>query len=191
MNLKRLLKLLQDTPWEIIVNTHFLPAELIAALRRDQKLSTPQLTVTTDFETHRLWVNQPCDHYFAATDEGKAYLAHWGVPTRRHFGDGHTHLSGVSPSQGSRNVPRSAGARGTSAHRAASWPLGFGVGPVERIHQELLSVEQPLEIVVVAGRNAELKQGKSSAHCRCRSGTAAWCSGFTDQIDELMQPWPT
>ena len=42
----------------------------------------PQVTVTTDFETHRLWVNQPCDHYFTATEEGAAYLSHWGVPAK-------------------------------------------------------------------------------------------------------------
>jgi processive 1,2-diacylglycerol beta-glucosyltransferase len=39
------------------------------------------MTVTTDFETHRLWVNQPCDHYTTATEEGAAYLQHWGVPS--------------------------------------------------------------------------------------------------------------
>ena len=32
------------------------------------------MTVTTDFETHRLWVNQPCERYFTATEEGGAYL---------------------------------------------------------------------------------------------------------------------
>src|SRR3954468_7599774 len=66
--------------WDVIVNTHFMPAEIIASLRKKRKLKTPQMTVTTDFETHRLWVNQPCDHYTTATDEGAAYLQHWGVP---------------------------------------------------------------------------------------------------------------
>src|SRR5437868_6182904 len=70
LNLKSFLRLLQDEPCDLVINTHFLPAEIIAALRRDGKLSMPQVTVTTDFETHRLWVNQPCDFYFTATEEG-------------------------------------------------------------------------------------------------------------------------
>src|SRR5262245_8620297 len=72
LNMAPFLRFIKQEPWDIIVNTHFLPAELIASLRRKGKLNTPQFTVTTDFETHRLWVNQPCDHYFTATDEGAA-----------------------------------------------------------------------------------------------------------------------
>ena len=34
---------------------------------------------------------------------------------------------------------------------------GFGVGPVERLFESILRVETPIELVVVAGRNAELK----------------------------------
>ena len=82
LNLGRLLRLLRDNAWDVIVNTHFLPAEIIAALRSKGQIATPQLTATTDFETHRMWVNQPCDHYFTATEEGAAYLTYWGVPAK-------------------------------------------------------------------------------------------------------------
>ena len=34
---------------------------------------------------------------------------------------------------------------------------GFGMGPVEKIFAGVLSVEQPLQVVVVAGRNEPLK----------------------------------
>ena len=64
----------------LVVNTHFLPAEIVAQLRRAGRLDTRQVTVCTDFETHRLWANQPTERYYVATDVGKAYLATWGVP---------------------------------------------------------------------------------------------------------------
>src|SRR5690242_8703710 len=80
LNLKKFRDFLQESPWDVVVNTHFLPAEIIASLRREGKLTVPQITVTTDFETHRLWVNEPCEHYTSATAEGAAYLRHWGVP---------------------------------------------------------------------------------------------------------------
>src|SRR4051812_17525544 len=80
MTLGRFISLLKEEKWDLAVNTHFLPAEIIASLRKKEQLKMPQMTVTTDFETHRLWVNQPCDHYFAATEEGSRYLHHWGVP---------------------------------------------------------------------------------------------------------------
>src|SRR5215831_6117083 len=80
LNLTRFTRFLQQEPWDLIINTHFLPAEIIASLRKRGKLDVPQVTVTTDFETHRLWVNQPCEHYFTATEQGALYLQSWGVP---------------------------------------------------------------------------------------------------------------
>src|SRR5437660_4846119 len=62
LNLKSFVKFLRSEPWDLVINTHFLSAEIIASLRKKGKLTLPQVTVTTDFETHRLWVNQPCDH---------------------------------------------------------------------------------------------------------------------------------
>src|SRR5271163_4363933 len=79
MNLKKFSRFLTAKPWDLVINTHFLPAEIIASLRKAGKTDVPQVTVTTDFETHRLWVNQPCERYFTATDEGALYLHHWGV----------------------------------------------------------------------------------------------------------------
>src|SRR5689334_17754425 len=80
LNLSSLVDLLEEEKWDAIVNTHFMPAAIIASMKKKRKLAkTPHMTVTTDFETHRLWVNQPCDHYTTATDEGAAYLKHWGV----------------------------------------------------------------------------------------------------------------
>src|ERR1700677_4449446 len=70
INLRSFIRFLKDEPWDLVINTHFLPAEIIASLRKKEELHLPQVTATTDFETHRLWVNQPCDHYFTATAEG-------------------------------------------------------------------------------------------------------------------------
>ena len=48
------------------------------AARPRDLIKVPQVTVTTDFETHRLWVNQPCERYFTATEEGAAVFAALG-----------------------------------------------------------------------------------------------------------------
>src|SRR5579863_99836 len=33
LNLRPFMRFLQDEPWDLVINTHFLPAEIIAALR--------------------------------------------------------------------------------------------------------------------------------------------------------------
>src|ERR1044071_3408158 len=44
LNLTRLMKFLKDEPCELVINTHFLPASIIASLRKKRKLSVPQTT---------------------------------------------------------------------------------------------------------------------------------------------------
>ena len=61
---------------------------------------------------------------------------------------------------------------------------GFGVGPVEQLFQSILAVETPLELVVVAGRNAELKTRLEQIDVPPRH--RAHVLGFTTEMDELM-----
>ena len=183
LNMTSLCDLLECEQWDVIVNTHFMPAEIIASMRKRRKLKTPQMTVTTDFETHRLWVNQPCDHYTTATDEGAAYLHHWGVPS------GDVSVTGIPIHP----VFASAKARdacmkrqGITGGRPVVLQLagGFGVGPVGEIFQSILKVQTPIELVVVTGKNAAAKKKLEQADVP--KPHRAKVLGFTDQMDELM-----
>ncbi len=183
LNLLPFLRFLKSEPWDVIVNTHFLPAELIASLQKQGKLATPHLTVTTDFETHRLWVNQPCDHYFVATSEGAAYLRHWGVPASD------ISVTGI-PIHPVFSQPKDRGACLARQGLAGDRPIivqisgGFGVGPIEEIFRGILAIETPLEVVVIAGRNETAKHQLEQVAVPERH--RAKILGFTDQIDELM-----
>jgi processive 1,2-diacylglycerol beta-glucosyltransferase len=183
LNLRALLRFLKAEPWDIVVNAHFLPAEMIAALRKREELTTPQLTVTTDFETHRLWVNQPCDHYFTATEEGAINLQHWGVPA------GDITVSGI-PIHPAFSQPKDRceclASQGLEGKRPVVLQLagGFGVGPVEQLFASLLAIDVPLELVVVAGRNEELKARLEKIVPPAQHRVKVL--GFTTQMDELM-----
>ena len=183
LNMTKLCELLECQTWDTIVNTHFLPAEIIASLRREGTITTRHMTVTTDFETHRLWVNQPCDHYTTATEEGAAYLRHWGVP------DGAVSVTGIpihpvfAQEKDRDGCLRRQGLKGD---RPIVLQLagGFGVGPIEKLLRGVLEVSRPLEVVVVAGRNAAAKEELQKVDVPSRHRLKVL--GFTDQIDELM-----
>lgn len=183
MNLRKFLRLIEAEPWDVAVCTHFLPAELIAYLRREGRTQLPQITVTTDFETHRLWVNQPCERYFTATEEGARYLQRWGVPPAD------TRVSGI-PIHPVFATPKSQAEcrarHGLGADRPVILQLagGFGVGPVKELSRSLLSIEQPVELVVVTGKNAKLKAELAETMEAGRHRLHVL--GFTEQIDELM-----
>lgn len=175
--------LLESEPWDVVINTHFLPAEIIASLRRSGKLSIPHMTVTTDFETHRLWVHSPCEHYFTATAEGAAYLRYWDVRSTDITVTGIPIHPIFSQKKERDYCLASQGLKGKN-------PLilllsgGFGVGPIEKLYRSLLDIAMQLEIVVVTGKNEELMERLN--HIEPPSRHFVKILGFTTQIDELM-----
>jgi processive 1,2-diacylglycerol beta-glucosyltransferase len=183
LNLRKFMAFLRKEPWDIIINTHFLPAEMIASLRRKRLIKTAQFTVTTDFETHRLWVNQPCNHFFTATEEGALNLCYWGIPSSIITVTGIP----IHPSF-SRPPDRSAclAKHGLKGDRPVILQLagGFGVGPIEELFQAVLSVDTPIELVVVTGRNEKLR--KKLAEQKQHSLHRVHVIGFTNEMNELM-----
>jgi len=183
LNLQAFIDLLKELRPDLVINTHFLPAEIIAHLRRRRRWDIPQTTVTTDFDTHRLWVNQPCEHYFTATEEGALGLAAWGVPRQTITPTGiPIHPAFAQIKERDEVLPR----HGLRGDRPIVLQLagGFGVGPIGRIYAALLEVQLPLEIVVVTGRNEQARRGLETITVPPRH--RVHLLGFTDQMDELM-----
>ena len=183
LNLRDFCDLMEEGNWDVVVNTHFLPAEIIASQRREGRCALPQITATTDFETHRLWVNEPCEHYTTATEEGAAYLRHWGVAADRISVMGiPIHPVFSQPKDRDECLKR----QGLHGDRPIVLQLagGFGVGPIERLFRGVLAVETPVEVVVVAGKNEQVKRELEQIEAPSRHRVKVL--GFTDQIDELM-----
>jgi processive 1,2-diacylglycerol beta-glucosyltransferase len=184
INMTRFIDFLEQRPWDLIINTHFLPAEMIASLRRENRLRVPQVTVTTDFETHRLWLNDPCELFFTATEEGGLYLRSWGVPPYVDI------VATGIPIHPVFSQPKERGdclaRQGLANDRPVILQLagGFGVGPIERMYRALLDVEVPLQIVVGTGRNEAVRQQLEAIAPPPRHHVKIL--GFTDQIDELL-----
>jgi processive 1,2-diacylglycerol beta-glucosyltransferase len=183
LNLRKFIRFLKEEPWDLVINTHFLPAEIIASLRKAGELDLPQVTVTTDFETHRLWVNQPCDHYFTATEEGALYLRRWGVPKTDTTAVGiPIHPVFATP----KDKAACCAKHGLKGDRPVVLQVagGFGVGPIEQIYRAILDVEVPLEVVAITGKNEGAKEQLEKVQPPPRHRTKVM--GFTKEIDELM-----
>jgi processive 1,2-diacylglycerol beta-glucosyltransferase len=184
LNLRPFMKFLKSAPWDLVINTHFLPAEIIGSLRSRGELDVPQATVTTDFETHRLWVNEPCERFFTATEEGALYLHHFGVPRKDIFATGiPIHPVFSEPKDRAACIKR----HGLADDRPVVLQLsgGFGVGPIEKIFHAILGVEKPIQLVTITGRNEKLRDQLAKAKVPSRHKVKVM--GFTKEIDEWMQ----
>jgi len=184
VGLRRVIDLVREEPWDVVVNTHFLPADLIATMQRRRKPAPRQVTVVTDFDAHAMWVNEPCGRYFVATEEAALSLVHWGVDRARITVTG-IPIHPVFAERKSQEHCRAKHAIDSDRPVVLLLAGGFGVGPIGRMFEEILKVERPLCVVAVAGKNESLrtKLGKVRVPERHR----ATVIGFTTEIDELMR----
>jgi processive 1,2-diacylglycerol beta-glucosyltransferase len=183
LNLRKFCELVECERWDVVVNTHFLPPEIIRSLKLQRRCDVPQVTVVTDFDAHGLWVNDPNDQYCCATAEAGAYLQALGVPGDRVTVTGiPIHPVFAKP----RDRDECLKNHGLIGDRPVVLQLagGFGVGPIEKLFRSILSIERPLEVVVVAGRNVKAKAQVEAVDVPSRH--RAVVMGFTDKIDELM-----
>lgn len=183
MSMPRFLHLLRSQPWDLIINTHFLSAEIIASLCRRNECSIPQTLVITDFEAHRLWVPKPCARFFVATGEIDRYLRCYNVPTQD------VSVTGIPihPIFSTDKIVSQCRAKhGLALDRPVILQLagGNGVGPIEEVYRSLLDMESPVQLAVVAGRNAEARRRLESIPVPARHRSKVF--GFTREIDELM-----
>ncbi len=184
INLKPVQTIIASQPWDCIVSTHFLPADLIATMRRTKKSTQKHVTVVTDFDAHALWVNQPCDRYYVATEDAAASLQHWGVP----IGDISTTGIPIMPAFSSA-MTRDAAKK--KLEYAPARPVilllggGFGLGPIERAYNQLLTMQTPVQITVICGKSTELKEKLEKIIVPPR--LKANIVGFTPHIDEYMR----
>ena len=78
-NARRLNAFLKDRDFDYVVTTHFLPSEVVAALKRTGEIRSKLITVVTDFDVHRIWLNPETDHYAVASEWTEQKLQQLGV----------------------------------------------------------------------------------------------------------------
>src|SRR3970282_2530215 len=80
LNTRPLVRLLKEENPSLAVCPHFLPAEILAHLRRKKSLEVPSGVVVTDFDAHAMWLYRGVDWYFVACEETKVHLSELGIP---------------------------------------------------------------------------------------------------------------
>lgn len=171
-------------PWDLILHTHFLPAELTARLRRKGLINTPHATVVTDLDAHGAWVNSPTDRYFTASPEAGIALESRGVsPSTITLTGIPIHPAFYDPI--TREAARAALSLPDDRPVVLLLAGGAGTGPVERYFQAALAVRRPAHFIVVCGRSAPLKARVEAFNTPSHLGPhRATILGFTDRIHD-------
>ena len=180
-------KLLRQYQPDLIVCTHFLPAEIVSWLKAKERLASRQVIIVTDFDVHAMWLVHHYEHYFVAIDEARVYLEALGIPAQK------ITVSGIpiDPVFALKKDKQEMRAKHGLAPDRTTILLsagGFGVGSVEPLISALLPLQQRAQIVAICGRNEELKKRLTRIAARAKPDAAVLLKpfGYSLDMDELM-----
>jgi processive 1,2-diacylglycerol beta-glucosyltransferase len=183
VNSRPLRRRLKEEAPDVVVATHFYPAEIALRQRAKGRIKSRVEVVLTDFMPHRFWVLDGVDRYFVAGDETRFNLAARGVAQERIAVTGIP----VDPKFARAHDRRDIRARlglDPDAFTVLVASGGMGLGPMGEVVQTLLAHGRVKQILVVCGRNEKLKMTLDGM--RAPHGTLLSVFGFVDTMDDLM-----
>ena len=187
LNTRPFVKLLREYRPDLIVCTHFLPAEIVSWLKAKERLASRQVIIVTDFDVHAMWLVHHYEHYFVAIEEARVYLEVLGIPAEK------ITVSGIpidpvfavkKNKQEMRDKHGLAPDRTTILLSAG----GFGVGSVDALVSSLLPLRHRAQVIAICGRNEELKKRLTKLAARTKPDATVLLKpfGYTKEMDELM-----
>ena len=187
LNTRPFVKLLREYQPDLIVCTHFLPAEIVSWLKAKERLASRQVIIVTDFDVHAMWLVHHYERYFVAVDEARVYLEAIGIPAEK------ITVSGIpiDPVFAIKKDKQEMRAKHGLAPDRTTILLsagGFGVGSVDALVHSLLPLQHRAQVVAICGRNEELKERLTKLASRIKPDASVLLKpfGYTNEMDELM-----
>lgn len=182
MGNKRLDELIQLHNPDIIIIT--FPMIVVPEYRNKTGKVIPTFNVMTDFCLHKIWVHENIDRYYVATDYVKQKLVEIGT----HPSDVKVTGIPIRP-QFEADVPKSMIYKkyGLSSDKKVLLIMAGAHGVLKNVKElcEALLLDSEVQIVVVCGKNAALKQSLSDLEKAHPDQLKAL--GYVEQIDELFR----
>jgi processive 1,2-diacylglycerol beta-glucosyltransferase len=187
LNTRPFVKMLREYQPDIIVCTHFLPAEIVSWLKARERITSRQAIVVTDMDVHAMWLCHHYEQYFVALDETREHMMRLGIPREKLTVSGIPIDPVFAVEKDKREMRRKHSLREDLCTILVS-AGGFGVGPIEHLFQSLLELKHEAQAVVICGRNEELRSRLEQLAANLPEGARVRIEpiGYTTEMDEYM-----
>jgi processive 1,2-diacylglycerol beta-glucosyltransferase len=185
LNSHRFVKMLKEESPDVVICTHFLPAEIISWLKAKQQLSCRQAIVVTDFDVHAMWLCHHYEQYFVPIDESRVHLEKLGIPADKITVSGIPIDPVFAIPKDRRDMRLKHGLdpdRTTILVSAGGW----GVGPIEHLIEVLAQLQHRVQIITICGRNETLRNKLAESAMKLNNHVAIKPIGYTTEMDEYM-----
>lgn len=185
---RRLLRRLREQPPDVLVATHFFPADLFASAKRAGLLRARLVVIITDLFPHRVWFAEPADAFVVGASPTYELCRQRGLAAQR------LHLLGIPVSASfSDPLDREEALRALGLQPGRRTVLiaggGMGVGPIAELVGRLLVMDadraQGLQLIVVCGDNDQLRRSLERLSQQARMPIRVL--GFVETMAQLMR----
>ncbi len=180
----RILPLINEFKPDIIVTTHFFPAEMISILKRKKKLSIPTLCLLTDYCSHNVWIHSGIEAFVVSNFDmikeielrgiNPNIIYDFGIPVKSDFlekYDKRETLSKLNLDPDKQTILIMGGS--------------LGLGKIRNLYEELKKVKKDFQIIVITGSNKKLYSELLKLKQTSSKNTSV--IGFTDEVNKYMQ----
>ena len=183
LHCKRLRAEIAQRAPDIIICTHFLPAEILSRLIAGGTLNCPVWVQVTDFDLHRMWVHPHMAGYFAPNEEVAFRMRDNGIDTANIHVTGIPIMPVFSQAHARADCARELG---IDPHAMTVLLMGgsAALGSVHEIAERLLGIHDKLQIIALAGKDPQNLSALQESAARFPGRLVAL--GYTGQIERLM-----
>ncbi|HVS45388.1 MAG TPA: glycosyltransferase [Verrucomicrobiae bacterium] len=143
---------------DVVVCTHAFPCGAMAEYKKMYDDAPPVVGIVTDFAVHAFWINTDIDAYAVATPEMREQMLARGVEPQRVAVTGIPVLANFSRNGEPSATLRERLSLPQDRNVVLMMGGGLGLGPIVAMMRALETLDEPVCVVVIVGRNARLEQ---------------------------------
>ncbi|MCF7888611.1 MAG: UDP-N-acetylglucosamine 2-epimerase, partial [Victivallales bacterium] len=161
LKLKKIIKKLAP---DVIICTHFLPAEHLNNAAKDGKFANKYCVVITDYDVHWLWAQKNMDMFFVATEEEAERLIDKGINSEK------IHITGIPIKPDfAVEYDKKETRRKLGLHEDKKTLLimtgAYGAGRIQEFMEYFMrNVKEDFQAVLITGKNKELFRSLRKYH---------------------------
>ncbi len=151
----KLIPLLISNDPDVIVTTHPFTTEMISKLKKHKKTNVPLICIMTDYAPHRTWINPYVDAYIVANENMITPMIKMDVESNKIFPFGIPVDDAFFSTQNREKLKKELNLKNnipTILIMAGS----CGLTNIEKIYNELQSIKQDFQIIIITGKNKKL-----------------------------------
>ncbi|MBI4244324.1 MAG: glycosyltransferase [Planctomycetes bacterium] len=175
---KNILNAIDEYSPNIIICTHFMPANLVLKSR----CNIPVYIVATDYDAHRLWVNKKAAGYFVSCEQAKWLVSKYGYEDKKIFITGLPVHPKFTKAIDKYDIYKKLGLK-PELPAVLLMAGGFGGSFMKKAVQKILSIDKEFQLIIVCGKNESLEKKIKKI---CGNDQRAIIHGFVDNVQELM-----